>query len=184
MTPYPTDSDLYVGPHPVVAHPPRASWGRYAKPTPESTAKGPLLGDDGGCFEAALRAVREWGGVLEHPRDSKAWARFGLPKPSGGWSPTFCGGYVCEVEQGHYGHAARKPTWLYYHGRTPPAPLVTGRAPDAQRPWSGRRGVLECMSKHQRAATPEPFARALVDLAAGAGRCAHPFNPDDDCPEC
>jgi hypothetical protein len=32
--------------------------------------------------------VKCFGGVLEHPRDSKAWARFGLltPTPGGGWA--------------------------------------------------------------------------------------------------
>jgi hypothetical protein len=46
------------------------------------------LGEDGGCFEAALTAVRNYGGVLEHPEDSLAWGYFGLmtPPPTGGWS--------------------------------------------------------------------------------------------------
>jgi hypothetical protein len=25
-------------------------------------------------------------------------------------------GWTCYVEQGHYGHTSRKPTWLYAHG--------------------------------------------------------------------
>jgi hypothetical protein len=28
------------------------------------------------------------------------------------------GGWTCYVEQGHYGHMSRKPTWLYVHGVT------------------------------------------------------------------
>lgn len=27
-----------------------------------------------------------------------------------------CGGWTCQVEQGHYGHRARKATWLYAVG--------------------------------------------------------------------
>jgi hypothetical protein len=160
------DARLYLGPWPVVAHPPCASWGRYAKPSPSSRAKGPLLGDDGGCFAAALAAVRAFGGVLEHPRDSKAWPAHGLPAPTAtGWAPLlFAPGFVCLVEQGHYGHAAQKPTWLYYVGPTPP-PLVWGPSTVAARPWSPRRGVLECLSRRQRAATPPAFADALLDLA-------------------
>jgi hypothetical protein len=74
------------------------------------------VGDDGGCFAAALAAVRTWGGVIEHPADSKAWAHFGLAKPRRhkGWQRADgCGGWTCYVEQGHYGHLARKGTWLY-----------------------------------------------------------------------
>lgn len=44
----------------------------------------------------------------------EAWARFGLARPlSSGWHAAgLAGGWCCRVEQGHYGHRARKPTWL------------------------------------------------------------------------
>lgn len=110
------DARTYGGPHPVVAHPPCQRWGRFWH---GSTRKPHQyqLGADGGCFAAALDAVRKWGGVIEHPADSRAWDAFGLPKPrrSGGWSPapTRPREWVCCVYQGHYGHFAGKPTWLY-----------------------------------------------------------------------
>jgi hypothetical protein len=78
-----------------------------------------IKGDDGGCFAATLNAVRQFGGVLEHPCGSHAWAHFGLNKPprEGGWIVAdFHGGWTCCVEQGRYGHYARKPTWLYAVG--------------------------------------------------------------------
>lgn len=109
------DARAYAGPWPVVAHPPCQRWGRFwhgSTRRPHQYNKG----DDGGCFEAALRAVRTWGGVLEHPCDSHAWAHFGLtaPKRHAGWQPAGDGiGWTCYVEQGHYGHASRKQTWLY-----------------------------------------------------------------------
>jgi hypothetical protein len=65
------DARLYAGPHPVVAHPPCARWGNYWFGSP-SSSKRFLLGDDEGCFAAALAAVRRFGGVLEHPKDSRA----------------------------------------------------------------------------------------------------------------
>lgn len=77
------DARTYAGPHPVVAHPPCQRWGRFWH---GSTRKPHQykLGDDGGCFEAALHAVLTWGGVLEHPAHSKAWDAFGLLKPTMG----------------------------------------------------------------------------------------------------
>lgn len=109
------DARKYAGPHPVVAHPPCQRWGRFWH---GSTRKPHQfkLGDDDGCFEAALAAVRMYGGILEHPADSHAWKTFALtaPRKSGGWciADPF-GGLTCHVEQGFYGHISRKPTWLY-----------------------------------------------------------------------
>jgi hypothetical protein len=114
----PRDARKYEGPHPVVAHPPCQRWGRFwhgstRKPHQFS------LGSDGGSFASALTAVRNFGGVLEHPAHSRAWSWFGLkaPEQGMGWqvADSF-GGWACYVEQGHYGHASRKPTWLYACG--------------------------------------------------------------------
>lgn len=61
-------------------------------------------------------AARRWGGVVEHPADSAAWQSFGLLEPprSGGWvNADWQGGWTCCVYQGHYGHMAGKPSWLY-----------------------------------------------------------------------
>lgn len=112
------DARGYAGPYPVVAHPPCQRWGRFWH---GSTRKPHQfkLGEDGGCFKAALDAVRKWGGVLEHPCDSHAWRHFSLtpPKRHAGWQPAGDGiGWTCYVEQGHYGHMSRKPTWLYVSG--------------------------------------------------------------------
>lgn len=162
------DARLYAGPLPVVAHPPCGPWGRYSKPTPESTARGPLRGDDGGCFAAALASVRAWGGVLEHPQGSGAWPHFKLPPPSPeGWTRTLLRPreWVCMVDQGHYGHVARKPTWLLYVGDAEPPALTWGPSNPAPIGSGARRGNLESLSKNQRAATPEPFARLLMGLA-------------------
>lgn len=110
------DARLYAGPHPVVAHPPCQRWGRFWH---GSTRKPHQykLGDDDGCFAAALEAVRKYRGVLEHPADSHAWKYFGLKRPERGKGWTISGlGDTCYVEQGQYGHFSRKPTWLYTCG--------------------------------------------------------------------
>jgi hypothetical protein len=115
------DARTYAGPYRVVCHSPCQRWGRYWYGGPMLHAQGrrKILGDDGGCFAAALAAVRRWGGVLEHPASSHAWRAFGLTAPHhrGGWvMADYVGGWTCHVEQGHYGHRARKATWLYAVG--------------------------------------------------------------------
>lgn len=116
------DARLYPGPYPVVAHPPCARWGKmwFGSPlTVNRTGVRKNKGDDGGCFASALSSVRKWGGVLEHPWQSCAWPHFGLnvPPRAGGWVPADTqGGWTCCVEQGQYGHYARKPTLLYVVG--------------------------------------------------------------------
>lgn len=116
VDPWPVSRDarLYVGPHPVVAHPPCQRWGRFWH---GSTRKPHQfkLGDDGGCFLSALQFVQRFGGVLEHPADSRAWDWFDLDAPprSGGWVKSGVFGYSCCVSQGHYGHFSGKRTWLY-----------------------------------------------------------------------
>lgn len=105
------DARSYPGPFPVVAHPPCQRWGRFWH---GSTRKPHQfrLGDDEGCFSAALDALKTYGGVLEHPMDSHAWRTFGLAKPprAGGWIEAAPALFSCCVYQGHYGHMAGKGT--------------------------------------------------------------------------
>ena len=108
------DARLYTGPHPVVAHPPCQRWGKFWHGSTRKPHQFELGADDG-CFQSALVALRTYGGVLEHPQDSKAWDWFGLNKPprEGGWiKADDFGLWTCRVEQGFYGHFSRKPTWL------------------------------------------------------------------------
>ena len=81
------DARLYAGPWPVVAHPPCQLWGPFAAINFKRWGgEHNRPGNDGGCFEAALNAVRKWGGVLEHPAFSKAWSGYGLARPGIGWT--------------------------------------------------------------------------------------------------
>lgn len=167
------DARAYAGPHPVVAHPPCHLWvnlaalnfkrygGEHNRP-----------GNDGGCFEAALKAVRRWGGVLEHPASSNAWPAFGLQRPTGmGWQRT-PDGWVCEVWQSAYGHPARKRTWLYAVTPTCPMELNWSRtAGTHQVGWFDRNKPT--LSKKQAIATPPAFRDVLLTIARGARR-EHP----------
>jgi hypothetical protein len=176
------DARLYDGPHPVVAHPPCQRWGRFWH---GSTRKPHQfrLGADAGCFAAALTAVRNWGGVLEHPKDSLAWDYFGLlrPPPAGGWiRADNYGGWTCCVDQGRYGHFANKPTWLYAVGVELPS-LEWGRGPQRLHPKAlekhgyekaRRIGVMAMVGGKDktriRNTTPEPFRDLLLAITRTA----------------
>ena len=167
------DARLYQGPFPVVAHPPCERWGRFSEGS--MTKKTETTGDDGGCFAAALASLRRFGGVLEHPAHSKAWDAFGLPKPpaKGGWLRIGFAEWTCEVEQGHYGHKARKKTWLLAVGPKPPE-LIWGPAEQrlpakrlAERGYESARrcGIIANMSSRQRQRTPPEFRDLLLSIA-------------------
>ena len=174
------DARGYAGPHPVVAHPPCERWGRYWSGGPSARVRR-RLGDDGGCFATALAAVRRWGGVLEHPEASHAWRAHGLipPPRAGGWIAAGDGtGWTCCVEQGHYGHRARKATWLYAVGTELPE-LRWGKAEGKIRLDQGHHSPEERRlygERHPRiaarecAATPVEFAELLIGMAASARR--------------
>jgi hypothetical protein len=161
------DARLYRGPWPVVAHPPCAAWSKLAGL--REYVHGLPRGEDGGCFEHALWSVRKFGGVLEHPASSSAWARFRLPRPiAGQWSQSLLrpGEWVCQVAQSAYGHRARKLTWLCYNGPRPAeldwsSPAGTMRVSDA----NGARQGKPCLSKRERSSTPISFRDMLLDLA-------------------
>lgn len=166
------DARLYSGPWPVIAHPPCERWGSYFHGG-SSCPNTKSLGDDGGCFESALRNVRRWGGVLEHPRGSHAWSAFDLPKPpkEGGWISTRRFEWSCCVDQAHYGHVCRKRTWLFCKAMTRPIDLKYGDDPSrptkfidgsARNRYSGK---LEWASRRERRLTPSPFAQVLLEIA-------------------
>lgn len=164
------DARKYSGPYPVIAHSPCERWGKFAKIYGQ-------IGQDDGCFESALNAVRKYGGLLEHPEGSLAFTLFALPIPkqSGGWTkPDKFGGRSCCVFQGHYGHRAPKPTWLYAKlkhypdliwGKTPPRDLSHLDA--AARKRAIKTGICQRLSKRQRIITPIVFRDVLISMVSG-----------------
>ena len=183
------DARMYGGPFPVVAHPPCQRWGKMWKGQPGNIKRGHVerKGDDHGCFKSALFDVRRFGGVLEHPEHSHAWAHFGLTKPprQGGWvKADEHGGWACRVEQGQYGHFCPKPTWLYAFGIDPLPGLRWGVNPvkDEDFPaWAvERHGIQYCRKaglmafkgggkdSSPRIATPPDFRNLLIEMARSA----------------
>lgn len=182
------DARRYAGPHPVVCHSPCQRWGKYWHGSPRKPHQY-RLGEDGGCFAAALTAVRNYGGVLEHPKDSLAWEFFGLTTPpaTGGWVRADArGGWTCCVWQGHYGHFAGKGTWLYAVPRDPadlplliwgpsdnsgPTPAMVERYGYAKARRVGRMALVGGKDKTRiREATPPEFRDLLLSIARSARR--------------
>jgi hypothetical protein len=152
------DARLYTGSNPVVCHPPCRAWGRlrhWAKPRPDEKALALF----------AVDQVRRVGGVLEHPWGSTLWHEESLCLPYPGHFDQW-GGFTLLVDQGWWGHAAPKPTYLYVAGcqksDVPALPVRLRRA-------SGR--TLE-LSPADRERTPVDFARFLVAIAS---KCCPPL---------
>lgn len=177
------DAREYRGPHPVVAHPPCKRWGRYATGAPNKPNQY-RVGEDGGCFATALNAVRNYGGVLEHPKDSKAWSYYGIQPPppaTEGWARSDAyRGWTCCVDQSHYGHFANKPTWLYAVDVELPSLIwhkgeqrIDERALELHGYEKARRiGKMAMVGgkdkERIRDATPEPFRDLLLSIARSA----------------
>lgn len=157
------DARKYAGPWPVVAHPPCQRWGdQWHGCRPVGDPKRGRLGDDKGCFCMALYAVETFGGVLEHPADSQAFAAFGLPAPlKRGWQRGWKG-WTALVDQGHFGHPAQKWTWLYVMGTAPP---ILPWGPSGKGPLTGSIWDRGC---GDRARTPPAFRDLLLSIAASA----------------
>lgn len=160
------DARRYAGLRPVVVHPPCGPYGQLRKQcTKQDATLAPL----------AVEQVRRWHGVLEHPRGSKLWPTCGLPRP--GDAPDAWGGWTIEVEQVAWGHACRKPTWLYFVGvsrELVEATRRTGGEPTHEiaggsTAGTQRRGRRTASAEMRRRSPPE-FAAWLVMLAASAAR--------------
>ena len=166
------DARTWAGGAPVVAHPPCRAWGglrHMAKPRHDEK--------DLAIF--AVRQVRTFGGVLEHPAFSTLWPAQGLPLP--GQRDEF-GGWTLPISQNWWGHKARKDTWLYIVGiepaEIPDLPIVlgeathvvatSGRRMDGSRLRKGDAGWRPECTKAEREHTPPALAAWLVSLA---GRC-------------
>lgn len=143
----------------VVAHPPCRAWGRlrtFAKPR-----KGERL-----LATWAVRQVRRWGGVLEHPASSLLWPRAGLPLPGAGCDKY--GGWTLGIAQSWWGHKAEKNTLLYIVGLRPcdvpdiPLSLHYASHVIASRKSDARPSVTKAEREH----TPVALAEWLVLLAS------------------
>ena len=157
------NAKLYPGPWPVIAHPPCGPWSRLShlctKQDPE-------------CGPVAVAQVRAFGGILEHPADSKLWNHCNLPRP--GDLPRD-GLWALEVDQCRWGHKARKRTWLLF---AQIAPSLVGPLPPWREPThcvddgAARRAGLPSkyarLRAHETHLTPPAFAQWLINIVRSA----------------
>ncbi len=156
------DALTFIDGCPVIAHPPCRLWGtlRHFSTTPKEEKELALW---------AIKKVRMCGGVLEHPAYSSLWHGGRLPIPDG--FPDMYGGYTIQVDQFHWGHKAKKSTWLYICGcprrNLPTMPHRDGKpthviASNAKRV---KLGNLKHAKKKDKMHTPIEFAKWLVEIA-------------------
>lgn len=107
-------------------------------------------------------------------RSAERRPAFGLPEPSmDGWQRDIFGGWVAHVEQGRYGHPAKKATWLYAFGVDAPPSLRWGRIPDSESralvSWCGNHvkssETRPRVGKAVASRTPLPFRDVLIGIA-------------------
>lgn len=153
------DARRWPGGAPVVAHPPCRAWGRlrtFAKPR-----KGERL-----LATWAVRQVRRWGGVLEHPASSRLWPRAGLPAPG---QRDKHGGWTLGIHQHWWGHRAAKATLLYIVGCAPrdipSMPALRLDEPTHVVQTNATSGGRPHITKAEREHTPPELAVWLVELA-------------------
>jgi hypothetical protein len=145
------DALTWPGGCPGIFHPPCRTWSRLAgfvKDAPDYERQ---------LASWSIHMVRRFGGVLEHPKDSRLWRESGCLTPGvrDQW-----GGVLVTLEQGWYGHRAPKATGLYIVGApVPDIPLLATVSTDHR---------VERMGRAERERTPPVFAALLVHLARQA----------------
>lgn len=137
------DARSFVGPGPVICHPPCRAWGRYhtwAKPVP----------GEKDLALWSLDLVRSVSGVVEHPRSSMLWRHL-LPGDSS-----------VVIRQCDFGHRAEKETRLFYAGLPSPPPLPPRREATV---------CVEKMGRQERERTPPDLIDWLLTWCRSSCSC-------------
>ena len=131
---------------PIIAHPPCRKFSRL-----RSFSTAPVSEKKLAFF--ALSRVRQFGGILEHPRSSTLWktGNFNLSGQVDEY-----GGFLRSVDLSWFGYPARKKTMLYFVGLSPfelpPFPFSLNAITHVI--GSSRNSAKKQVSKKMREATP------------------------------
>lgn len=141
---------------PLIAHPPCR---KFSKLRGLSTA--PLSEKKLAFF--ALAKVRQFGGILEHPRSSTLWkdGNFNLDGTIDSY-----GGFLRSVDLSWFGFSARKKTMLYFcgiaPGQLPPFPLSFNAITHVVS--SSYKSEKKEISKNMRSTTPLPMIEFFIEV--------------------
>lgn len=155
------DARTFPGGTPVVCHPPCRSWGQLAHMSKPRAGERDLA-------ILAIQQIRQYGGVLEHPRASKLWKELSLP--TGNQRDEY-GGFTMCINQHWFGHRAEKKTLIYICGIEPseiPSYTVSFDVPTkviTQSIRKGRMGFKSRVTTREREATPIELAKWLIAIA-------------------
>lgn len=139
----------FKGGAPIIAHPPCRLFSRMRYLSKADIEEKRLA-------YFAIDMVRNCGGVLEHPYQSKLWEEKKLPKPGqrDRW------GFTIAMPQFWFGHMITKPTLFYICGLGSSKNL-----PEIEFKLGDAGTVFERMPKHLRSATPPRMAQWLLAVA-------------------
>lgn len=146
-----------ISQEPAIYHPPCRMWGKLRK-----LAKGNVQEKSLALW--ALKRVRMYGGILEHPSGSNLFGRYCI-MPGKGYDNW--GGFSIAVSLHQFGFPALKKTYLYVVGckikDLPKLPLnfdaITRNVCNSR----SKNGLKE-VSKTMRESTPEKMAKWLIEV--------------------
>ncbi len=146
----------YSGRVPIIAHPPCRLFSRL-----RAFSTAPLSEKKLAFF--ALSKVRQFGGILEHPRSSTLWIN-GNCNLDG--SVDSYGGFLRSVDLSWFGFPAQKKTMLYFcgivPGQLPPFPISLDAVTHVISSTS--RSNKKEISKNMRSATPLPMIEYFIEV--------------------
>lgn len=166
------DARKWPGGSVLVAHPPCRAWGRMRdKARPRD--------DEKELARQAVRWVRQFGGVVEHPAHSTLWQDMRMALPGIGRRRDAWGGWTLPIAQHWWGYRAEKLTWLYVVGcepddipsmpldlRDPPRVVAQLKGRNGNpRPRKGDQGWRPEVTRTERERTPLALCEWLAELA-------------------